>query len=279
MFGVIGLGAVGSLLTYFLNRAGFAPYVITRTLHERYIVRFNGDHELSIKLVQEFPDEVRYSLIAVKAYDTAKVIGRIKGTPVVFQNGIGGLELIRERLGVGYGAVVTYGVTRRGNTTEVKGLGEIIMPSALEELADVLRGGGANVAVVDDVEPFRWLKVIVNAAINPVTAILKSPNGVLLSSEPARELALEVINEGVAVVRALGINLPRDPVAETLDVASKTSNNYSSMLQDLMNCRETEVDYINGAIARYGSLLGIPTPINKTLLLIIKALESQCLNK
>ncbi|ABW02609.1 ketopantoate reductase family protein [Caldivirga maquilingensis] len=277
MFSIIGLGAVGSLLTYFLNRAGFTPYVITRTLYDRYIIRLNGDYDLSIKLVQELPSEVKYTLIAVKAYDTVNVINKIKGTPVVFQNGIGGLELIKERLGVGYSAVVTYGVTRHGNITEVKGLGEIIMPSALGELADILRSGGANVVVVDDVEPFRWLKVIVNAAINPITTILKSPNGILINNELARELALEVINEGVAVVKALGINLPRDPVAETLDVASKTSNNYSSMLQDLMNCRETEIDYINGAITKYGSLLGIPTPINKALLIIIKILRSLCL--
>ncbi|WP_243669391.1 hypothetical protein [Vulcanisaeta sp. JCM 16161] len=73
------------------------------------------------------------------SYDTEMIINKIVGVPVVFQNGIGGLELIRERLGVGYGTVVTYGITRSGNVAEVRGVGEIMLPSLIGEVADTLR--------------------------------------------------------------------------------------------------------------------------------------------
>ena len=273
MFGVIGLGGVGLLLAYFLNNAGYVPYAVVRTRYGRYVVRFNGEHEIRVRLVDRLPSDVRYALIAVKAYDTGSIIDKVVGVPVVFQNGIGGLELVRERLGVGYGAVVTYGVTRSGGVAEVRGVGEFILPSSVGEVADALRAGGANVRVVDDVEPYRWLKVIVNAAINPITAILRARNGVILEDPSARALAEAVVREGVGVVDRLGIRLPGDPFGEVLRVAEATRNNYSSMLQDILNRRRTEVDYINGAIVLRGREVGVDAPVNYTLWLLVRALE------
>ncbi|WP_446751624.1 ketopantoate reductase family protein [Vulcanisaeta sp. JCM 16161] len=273
MFGIIGLGAVGLLLAHFLNNAGYVPYVVTRTRYEDYVIRFNGDYRVEVKLVDYLPSDVKYSLIAVKAYDTEMIINKIVGVPVVFQNGIGGLELIRERLGVGYGTVVTYGITRSGNVAEVRGVGEIMLPSLIGEVADTLRAGGANVRVVDDIEPYRWLKVIVNAAINPITAILRARNGVILEDPNARALAEMVVKEGVDVVNRLGIRLPSDPLTETLRVAEATKNNYSSMLQDVLNRRRTEVDYINGAIVTRGREVNVSTPVNYVLWLLVRSLE------
>lgn len=277
MFGIIGLGAVGSLLAYFLNRAGYEPYVITRTWYGRYVIKLNNEeYVLKVKPVREFPNDVKYTFISVKAYDTNNVINYIKGIPIVFQNGIGGLEIIRERLGKGYAAIITYGLTRGHNTVELRGLGEIILSRELIDVIETLKIGGAMVKVVDDVEPYRWLKVLVNAAINPITAILRAPNGVLLENEYAHELALDVINEGLYIVNKLGITLPKDPVEETLEVASRTRDNLSSMMQDISQCRGTEIDFINGAIVRYGESLGIKTPVNKTLWLLVKSLERKC---
>ncbi len=236
------------LLAYFLNNAGYVPYVVTRTRYGRYLIKFGGgEYEVRVRLVDKLPSDVKYTLIAVKAYDTESIIDKVVNIPVVFQNGIGGVELIRERLGVGYGAVITYGVTRSGGVAEVRGgVGEVILPSSVGEVADALKAGGANVRVVNDIEPYRWLKVIVNAAINPVTAILRARNGVILEDSNAKALAVAVVKEGVEVVSRLGIKLPSDPLAETLRIAETTRNNYSSMLQDVLNRRRTEVDYING---------------------------------
>ncbi|WP_367834234.1 ketopantoate reductase family protein [Vulcanisaeta sp. JCM 16159] len=90
--------------------------------------------------------------------------------------------------------------------------------------------------------------MLVNAAINPVTAILRARNGVILEDSNARALAEAVVREGVEVVNRLDIRLPSDPLVETLRVAETTRDNKSSMLQDVLNRRRTEVDYINGAI-------------------------------
>ncbi|WP_367834235.1 ketopantoate reductase family protein [Vulcanisaeta sp. JCM 16159] len=136
MFGIIGLGGVGMLLAHFLNNAGYVPYVVTRTRYSRYLIKFGGEHEIRVRLVDKLPSDVKYTLIAVKAYDTESIIDKVVNTPVVFQNGIGGVELIRERLGVGYGAVITYGVTRSEGTVEVRGVGEVILPSSVSEVAD-----------------------------------------------------------------------------------------------------------------------------------------------
>ncbi len=99
--------------------------------------------------------------------------------------------------------------------------------------------------------------MIVNAAINPITAILRARNGVILEDPNARALAEAVVREGVDVVNRLGIRLPSDPLAETLRVAEATRDNQSSMLQDVLNRRRTEVDYINGAIVTRGGRGGL----------------------
>ncbi len=115
--------------------------------------------------------------------------------------------------------------------------------------------------------------MIVNAAINPVTAILRARNGVILEDPNARALAEAVVREGIEVVNRLGIRLPSDPLAETLRVAETTRDNKSSMLQDVLNRRRTEVDYINGAIVIKGREVGVNTPVNYVLWLLVKALE------
>jgi len=275
-FGIIGLGAVGSLLAYFLNRAGHVPNVVTRSRRESYVLKWGEEtHILKVALGNELPP-VDYTLVAVKAYDTEAVVSKIRGVPIVFQNGIGGLELVKERLGVGFGTVVTYGVARIGDVAEVRGVGEIVLPRETGEVADVLAAGGARVRVVEDIEPVRWLKLAVNAAINPVTALLRAKNGVVVENPYAKSLAVEAAREAGRVAEAVGVRLPADPVEETLRVAETTRDNVSSMLQDLSQCRRTEVDYINGAVVRLGERRGVEAPVNKVLWALVKAAEATC---
>ncbi|MGC8544013.1 MAG: ketopantoate reductase family protein [Vulcanisaeta sp.] len=165
----------------------------------------------------------------------------------------------------------------RDGTIELRGVGEVILPKEVVEVADVLSKGGASVRVVDDIEPYRWLKVIINAAINPITTILRAKNGIIIEDPSAKALAEAVVKEGATVAAKLGLRLPKDPLEEMLSVASRTRENVSSMLQDVLNRRRTEVDYINGAIAKYGELVGIETPVNYVLWHLIKALENNYL--
>ena len=275
MFAIVGLGAVGSLLAYFLNSAGMRPYAVVRTGCERHVFCGEACRELDVEAVPRAPPSVKYTLIAVKGPDTQSALEATAGTPVLFQNGIGGLETARERFPNALGAVVTYGVYREGCRAELRGVGEIALPRGAEEVAEALERGGARVKVVEDVEPLRWAKLVVNAAINPVTAILQAPNGVVAEDPWAWALAERLALEAAEVAKAAGHPVD-DPAGAVAAVARSTAKNISSMAQDLAGCRPTEADFINGAVVRYGEKFGVPTPYNHAVYLTVKALEARC---
>ena len=264
---IIGLGAVGTLFAHFLNRAGVTPCAVTRTPWSPAI---SWGGVVEPVRVRWGVCDARYSIVAVKAYDTEGAIPHIRGVPVVAQNGIGGAERVAEAVGMAVVAVVNYGVTRVAGRVEVRGVGEIVLPSTVSDLADLLERGGARVRVVEDVTPWRWLKLAVNAGINPVASILDAPNGVILEDPDARALAEAAAREAGDAARAVGVVLPRDPVEAMLDVARATASNVNSMLQDLRACRRTEVDFINGVVARMGGR------VNEALWRLVKALERRC---
>jgi len=116
---------------------------------------------------------------------------------------------------------------------------------------------------------------VVNAAINPVTAILRAPNGVVAEVPWARALAERLALEAAEVAKGAGYPVD-DPVGTVLAVARATARNISSMAQDLAKCRPTEVDFINGAVVKYGERLGVEAPYNRAVYLIVKALEASC---
>ncbi|MEM1663225.1 MAG: ketopantoate reductase family protein [Pyrobaculum sp.] len=276
MFGIVGLGAVGSLIVYFLNRAGVVPRAVVRKRCERPLFCIGDDcTSLAVETTSDLGG-VKYVFLAVKAYDTASTISLLKGVVLVVQNGVGGFELVKERYGSAYPVVLTYGVYREGCVTQLRGLGEFIMPIEAADAAEVLERGGARVKVVDDVEPYRWLKLAVNAAINSLTAVLNKPNRVVVEVPYVKELAALAALEVAELCRKMGVKLPADPVEEVYRVAEATALNISSTARDIATCSPTEIDYINGAVVKYGERFGVETPVNKTLYLLVKALEAAC---
>ena len=120
-----------------------------------------------------------------------------------------------------------------------------------------------------------WGKLVVNAGINALTALLRVPNGALAASAEARALMASAIAEAAAVAQARGTPLPYDnPLAHTLAIAQATSANHSSMLQDVLRGSPTEIDAINGAVEREGQRLGVPTPVNSMLAALVRALDA-----
>ncbi|MEM1873160.1 MAG: 2-dehydropantoate 2-reductase, partial [Acidilobaceae archaeon] len=172
-----------------------------------------------------------------------------------------------------------YGVTRLSDWEfSVRGLGWLTIgplrgsEARVEPLAEALARGGARVRVVDDIEPYRWLKLSLNAAVNPLTALLRAPNRVVLR-ERVWSIARAACEEVAAVARARGVELPEDPLEYLRRVAEATGENRSSMLADVEACRRTEVDYINGAVVRAAEELGLRAPVNRVLYELVKALE------
>ena len=142
------------------------------------------------------------------------------------------------------------------------------------EAAAILTRAGIPAFAEDAVQSLIWGKLVINAGINALTALLRYGNGQLNDHEETRELVKLAVTEAVQVAAAAKIPLPYgDAVEKVLAVAAATATNRSSMLQDILHGRITEIDAINGALVREGLRLAVPTPVNRTLTLLIKALE------
>ena len=115
---------------------------------------------------------------------------------------------------------------------------------------------------------------MINAAINPLTALLRVSNGELLERPAARELMQEAATEAALVAAAKGIKLPyANPVEAVEAVAKNTASNISSMLQDVLRGTPTEIDAINGAIIRESEKAGLPAPVNRMLWRLVRGLD------
>ena len=227
------------------------------------------------------------ALVLVKSWQTESSARNLKcnlssqGLALTLQNGLGNYEKLSNILGP---ERVSLGTTTAGATllgpgrVQAVGKGAISLAShpRLEPLADSLSQAGFSIKIVNDPLALLWGKLIINAAINPLTALLRIPNGELLNRPHARALMVEAAMEAAAVAIALQINLPNtDPVELVEGVVRSTAKNHSSMLQDIMRGTPTEVDAINGAVVRAGEDLGVAVDVNRTLWKLVKAMERQ----
>ncbi len=146
----------------------------------------------------------------------------------------------------------------------------------LDRVCEMLRVANFEPHVVEDAQAVVWSKLIVNAAINPITTLLRVKNGEILTNPPARELMREIVKEAATVAKTLGIDLPfLDMMRAVEQVAERTAGNVSSMLQDVLRGAPTEVDAINGAVTKAGELKGIPTPVNRVVWLLVRAIPAR----
>ncbi len=301
---IIGCGAMGLFYAARLASAGVDVSLVCRRLEQASLINssgvrieglegFGAARVTAYHVLNAPRGQFDLGIVAVKAYDTPSALDVLthvlsrRGVAVTVQNGLGPLEALEERLGVerAAAAVTYYGVMRVDDNT-VRFLGgagvyvgqRVELSEQTEELlgwlVDRLREAGLNAVLVDrSIEPWRWDKLIVNAGINPVTALTGAPNYIILRSEYARRLAVKLAEEGAVVARKLGIHLPRGPGDAVVKTAEATAYNRSSMLQDIEAGRRTEIDYINGAIVVKGRETGTPTPYNEAIVYAVKALE------
>ena len=142
-------------------------------------------------------------------------------------------------------------------------------------LADACTRAGMPTHAVADARPAQWRKVIFNSATNPIGALTGLTHGCVCEDQALRSLVSGLVDEGKAVVGAQGIALDMDP-EELIDRSSQPDQAYghkASMLQDIEARRPTEIDYLNGGIARFGRELGVPTPLNDAVTALIKGVE------
>jgi 2-dehydropantoate 2-reductase len=140
-------------------------------------------------------------------------------------------------------------------------------------VVDLFRQAGLECQAREDIEAVLWEKLVVNVGINPLTALLRVPNGALLQLPPAWEVAVAAAAEAQAVAQAAGLTLSGDPAARLAQVCTATAANRSSMLQDILAGKQTEIEALNAQVATRGRALGVPTPVNDLLTRLLRAAE------
>ncbi len=299
---IVGAGAMGCLYGAKLSTVPDTQVYLLDVWKEHVdAINANG------LLMEEEGNFITYS--NVKACSTAEAVGpcdlavifvkstltgiAVKNNKAVFgsetialtlQNGLGNIELIKEVIG---DSNVIAGTTAHGATMlgpgkmRHAGSGKTIIgeldggtSERIQRVAQALKKAGMETELSHNVLGLVWDKLLVNVGINALTGITRLHNGALLEHPEIEELLEDAVTEGNKVAQAKGIKLSfPDPVTHTKEVCIATGANKSSMLQDVLNHKKTEIDMINGAVVREGEKVGVATPVNKTLTNLIKFIE------
>jgi len=294
---IFGAGSLGSILAAQLSRRHEVS-LIARGEHLDEIrnngLRIEGVMDVTLQLpasenISEF-ENIDIIFVTTKSYDTeevAKTIAKsgIEKIPVLsVQNGIGNAEILGKAVGeenvvVGITSMAAYRV--KPGVVKYVAEGNISFGSmtdsstTVETTMKAVSEAGISARRSENIIGALWAKAIVNAAINPITAILKCRNGEIAENEALRGLAEKVCEEGERVACAKNIVLdPEDILSFTVDVARRTAQNRSSMLMDIESGKRTEVDAICGSIIGAARESGISTPVISSLYSSVKFLES-----
>jgi 2-dehydropantoate 2-reductase len=295
---VIGCGAVGSLFAAHLGQLDDVEtwaYDVSQEHVDainRDGLRLTGTGEVTGRVrattdAAELPP-CRFGIIATKALHTESAMAAVggafaEGSVCSVQNGVGNEELIAESverviLGTTFpaGRILEPGLVSwdTAGDTAIGPFEPAPSPmSEVELLAETLSRAGMPTRALADARGAQWTKVIFNAASNPLGALTGLTHGELCDDPELRKLVTKLVDEGKAVAAALGVTLDSDP-DELIDHAQRVAYDHkASMLQDLESRRPTEIDFLNGGIAKFGAEEGVPTPLNETIAALIKGVE------
>lgn len=289
---VMGAGAIGCFHGGHLARAGHTVTLIGRPVHVAAI-RANG----LLFETKDFKGYVPASasedaaavagadlvLVAVKSADTeaagrAMASSLAPGARVVsLQNGVDNASRLAAVLGRAVIPAVVYVGTEMAGPGHVRqhGPGDLLIGASpgSDEIAAVLTAAGLPATVSPDIAQAQWLKLVTNCVYNPLSAVAQVAYGPMMGMPGTRELVADVLAECTAVACALGVTLPADLMVRVMGVAARMPAQKSSTAQDLARGKITEIDYLNGYVVREGTRLGIPTPANRALQVMVKLAE------
>jgi 2-dehydropantoate 2-reductase len=296
---IVGCGALGSVFAAHLARldgVGVYAYDVSET-HVRAInergLKISGAVDFIAKLhatsqARDIPF-CDFGIFATKSLQTRDAIEQTahifegSGTVCSVQNGLGNEEIIAEHvrhvvrgatsvaahmIGPGHAGFEFYSDLWIGP----------FEPSGtpyprVEELAELLNRAGLRVVALQDARGAQWTKLIFNAAVNPVDALTQLHHGAATRFPSTGALSEALLQEGESVAKALGITLYKDTRQMIAEGASAIGKRNVSMLLDVRAKRQTEIDFLNGAIADWGEKLGVPVPLNRAIWQLVKGLE------
>ena len=294
MIAVVGAGAVGSYFGGMLARAGHPVTLIGRASHVEAvnaqglrIESVSWDETIPLRASTALADvhEAKVVLVCVKTVDTDFVARTIApslkpGTLVVsLQNGVENVDVMSGAGVSGATPAVVYvavEVIAPGHVRHT-GRGDLLVEDApgVPEFAALCEASGIPCRVVADLGPDLWMKLAMNCAFNAVSALGDVQYGAIAANDAARETVARAVEEAQAVARAAGIRLPEpDLVPAAWKLAAAMPQATSSTAQDLARGRRTEIDALNGYVARRGRELGVPTPVNQALTALVHLREA-----
>ena len=302
---IVGGGAIGRLFGSFLGRGGNDITLIDidhstlGALRDKGISLVDGhnDHPedaLTVPVTAlssgESLREADLVLLLVKSSATAAatqdIAHLINGNCplLLIQTGLGNVETVKQiigeqhlLLGITYMSATALSdakVRQGGQATTYIGELDGTLSPRLEKIAALFNRCAIDTRIVKRIHSRLWAKVIIYAALNPVSAILQVPNGSLVSRPESIALMRRLLDEGMMVAKAEGIDLIHPDLYQVLqDTCEKSAGNLSSMLQDILNETSTEIDAQNGALCCYAEKHHLQVPTHRTMVELIKLLE------
>src|SRR5262245_7700040 len=290
---VVGAGAVGCYFGGMLARAGTPVTLIGRARHVNAINRDGlflerSDFQDHIKVQAdtrvEAVRDATVVLLCVKTIDTETAAAAVAAhlatgaLLVSFQNGVDNTERIERATGINAIPVVVYVAAAMTGPGRVKhnGRGDIVI-GHVPRLESVFKSAGIPCRVSDNIAAELWTKLVMNCAYNAISALTRSHYQALTEHPLTRPVMKELIREVVAVASVSGISIanPDELFEAALKLGGAMATATSSTEQDIARGRPTEIDSLNGYVARRGEELGIPTPINTALHALVKLLEAR----
>jgi len=298
---IVGPGAIGCLIAAFLSKSREEIKIFDKNKERAVKINeegisvegISGNWHADIPVISETGDTQGADLIiiCVKSYDTKEAVIQVKtllgeDTKVLtLQNGIGNIEVIGEAVGAErvIGGVTSLGATLLGpGHIRHAGKGDTVIgridgkiPVEMRAIRELFNKVGLETRISRDIKALLWSKLLINVGINALTAITRLHNGRLIEFEGTRRILREAVTEAIRVAKRKRIKLIYDdPLAKVEAVCEATAANISSMLQDVLRRKRTEIDFINGVIVRQSQELGLSTPVNSMLTDLVKTIES-----
>jgi 2-dehydropantoate 2-reductase len=297
---VIGAGAIGSLFGGLLTEAGAEVCLLdvwqehVDSINERglSIEREGVARTVRVPATVDLGRVPSVDLIMVlvkttstgAAAETARDLSGPESLVLTLQNGLGNAEVIAGSVGptrvlagaTSHGATVLGPgkIRHAGTGSTIIGMWASGEHHRAVEIAEFLSEAGIVTRADEDVRSILWDKLLVTAGINAITALTGIRNGGLLECTTTRDLVQAAVEEAVTVARAVGVQVPEDPVGHVVEVIRATAQNRSSMAQDVRHRRQTEIEAINGAVVREAQKLGIEVPVNHALTALVKTVQA-----
>jgi len=303
-FGVIGVGPVGGIMAAHLAKAGHEVTLVDILKAHMDEIKKSGlsvtgfkdlNASFSEKNICYGIDELRdkkvdYLFISVKASALPQILPSLKQvvkpgmTFIALQNGLDNEDLIADAFGkentlrivVNYaGNLIDNGKVRMSFFNAPNYIG-MVDPSAekkAKELAEVITSADLETAFTPEIKKYEWEKIILNAALSPVCALTRRTMKQMMEFKDTRALAESILREGIEVASANGVHFKPDFLKFCMGYLDKAGHHRTSMHVDIEKKNPTEISFINDKIVKYGKAKGIPTPINSTIVSLIRGSE------